>query len=206
MWWRPWPAAGWGALDLIDDDRVCLSNLNRQIIATRSTLGMYKVDAAAARIRDIDPEIVVRTYKTFYTPETADRFDFAQYSYVVDAIDTVTGKLSLVMQAKAAGTPIICSMGAGNKLDPSRFEVADLYETSVCPLARVMRAECRKRGIDHLKVVYSREEPLQAQPGGGRPGGGPRREARPGPARPRSGPPAPSPLCLRRRGWCWQGK
>ena len=156
--------SGVGALDLIDDDRVCLSNLNRQIIATRSTLGMYKVDAAAARIRDIDPEIVVRTYKTFYTPETAERFDFAQYSYVVDAIDTVTGKLSLVMQAKAAGTPIICSMGAGNKLDPSRFEVADLYETSVCPLARVMRAECRKRGIDHLKVVYSREVPLQPSP------------------------------------------
>ena len=156
--------SGVGALDLIDDDRVCLSNLNRQIIATRSTLGMYKVDAAAARVRDIDPDITVRTYKTFYTPETAGRFDFAQYSYVVDAIDTVTGKLSLVMQAKAAGTPIICSMGAGNKLDPSRFEVADLYETSVCPLARVMRAECRKRGIDHLKVVYSREEPLQPSP------------------------------------------
>ena len=132
--------SGVGALDLIDDDKVCLSNLNRQIIATRSTLGMYKVDAAAARVRDIDPEIVVRTYKTFYTPETADQFDFTQYSYVVDAIDTVTGKLSLVMQAKAAGVPIICSMGAGNKLDPSRFEVADLYETSVCPLARVMRA------------------------------------------------------------------
>ena len=152
--------SGVGALDLIDDDKVCLSNLNRQIIATRSTLGMYKVDAAAARVRDIDPEIVVRTYKTFYTPETADQFDFTQYSYVVDAIDTVTGKLSLVVQAKAAGVPIICSMGAGNKLDPSRFEVADLYETSVCPLARVMRAECRKRGVDHLKVVYSKEPPL----------------------------------------------
>lgn len=152
--------SGVGALDLIDDDKVCLSNLNRQIIATRSTLGQYKVDAAAARIRDIDPDIQVRTYKTFYTPETADQFDFTQYSYVVDAIDTVTGKLALVMQAQAAGVPIICSMGAGNKLDPSRFEVADIYDTSVCPLARVMRNECRKRGIKHLKVVYSKEPAL----------------------------------------------
>lgn len=152
--------SGVGALDLIDDDKVCLSNLNRQIIATRSTLGQYKVDAAAARIRDIDPDIQVRTYKTFYTPETADQFDFTQYSYVVDAIDTVTGKLALVMQAQAAGVPIICSMGAGNKLDPSRFEVADIYDTSVCPLARVMRNECRKRGVKHLKVVYSKEPAL----------------------------------------------
>ena len=152
--------SGVGALDLIDDDKVCLSNLNRQIIATRSTLGRYKVDAAAARIRDIDPDIQVRTYKTFYTPETADLFDFTQYSYVVDAIDTVTGKLALVMQAQAAGVPIICSMGAGNKLDPSRFEVADIYDTSVCPLARVMRNECRKRGVKHLKVVYSKEPAL----------------------------------------------
>ena len=152
--------SGVGALDLIDDDKVCLSNLNRQIIATHSTLGQYKVDAAAARIRDIDPDIQVRTYKIFYTPETADQFDFSQYSYVVDAIDTVSGKLALVMQARAAGVPVICSMGAGNKLDPTRFEVADLYETSVCPLARVMRAECRKRGIDHLKVVYSKEPPM----------------------------------------------
>lgn len=152
--------SGVGALDLIDDDKVCLSNLNRQIIATRSTLGQYKVDAAAARIRDIDPDIQVRTYKTFYTPETADQFDFTQYSYVVDAIDTVTGKLALVMQARDAGVPIICSMGAGNKLDPSRFEVADIYDTSVCPLARVMRNECRKRGIKHLKVVYSKEPAL----------------------------------------------
>ena len=152
--------SGVGALDLIDDDKVCLSNLNRQIIATRSTLGQYKVDAAAARIRDIDPDIQVRTYKTFYTPETADQFDFTQYSYVVDAIDTVTGKLALVMQAQDAGVPIICSMGAGNKLDPSRFEVADIYDTSVCPLARVMRNECRKRGVKHLKVVYSKEPAL----------------------------------------------
>ena len=156
--------SGVGALDLIDDDKVCLSNLNRQIIATHSTLGQYKVDAAAARVRDIDPDIQVRTYKVFYTPETADQFDFSQYSYVVDAIDTVSGKLALVMQARAAGVPVICSMGAGNKLDPTRFEVADLYETSVCPLARVMRAECRKRGIDHLKVVYSKEPPMAPPP------------------------------------------
>ena len=150
--------SGVGALDLIDDDRVCLSNLNRQIIATRSTLGMYKVDAAAARIRDIDPEIVVRTYKTFYTPETADRFDFAQYSYVVDAIDTVTGKLALVQKAHSAGTPIISCMGTGNKLDAAAFQVADISKTSMCPLARVMRKELKKRGIAHLKVVYSQEE------------------------------------------------
>ena len=165
--------SGVGALDLIDDDKVCLSNLNRQIIATHSTLGQYKVDAAAARVRDIDPDIQVRTYKVFYTPETADQFDFSQYSYVVDAIDTVSGKLALVMQARAAGVPVICSMGAGNKLDPTRFEVADLYETSVCPLARVMRAECRKRGIDHLKVVYSKEPPMAPRPEEAMPAGTP---------------------------------
>ena len=173
--------SGVGALDLIDDDRVCLSNLNRQIIATHSTLGQYKVDAAAARVRDIDPDIQVRTYKIFYTPETADQFDFSQYSYVVDAIDTVSGKLALVMQARAAGVPVICSMGAGNKLDPTRFEVADLYETSVCPLARVMRAECRKRGIDHLKVVYSKEPPMAPRPEEAMPAGTPDSSpARPG--------------------------
>ena len=173
--------SGVGALDLIDDDKVCLSNLNRQIIATHSTLGQYKVDAAAARVRDIDPDIQVRTYKIFYTPETADQFDFSQYSYVVDAIDTVSGKLALVMQARAAGVPVICSMGAGNKLDPTRFEVADLYETSVCPLARVMRAECRKRGIDHLKVVYSKEPPMAPRPEEAMPAGMPDSSpARPG--------------------------
>ena len=173
--------SGVGALDLIDDDKVCLSNLNRQIIATHSTLGQYKVDAAAARVRDIDPDIQVRTYKVFYTPETADQFDFSQYSYVVDAIDTVSGKLALVMQARAAGVPVICSMGAGNKLDPTRFEVADLYETSVCPLARVMRAECRKRGIDHLKVVYSKEPPMAPRPEEAMPAGTPDSSpARPG--------------------------
>ncbi len=152
--------SGIGALDLIDDDRICLTNLNRQIIATHSTIGRYKIDVAKERIADIDPSITVRTYRTFYMPETAEQFDFTQYDYVVDAIDTVTGKLALVMQAKEAGVPIICCMGAGNKMDPARLEVADIYETSVCPLARVMRTECRKRGIKQLKVVYSKEPAL----------------------------------------------
>lgn len=149
--------SGVGALDLIDNDTVCLSNLNRQIIATRSTIGQYKVDVAAQRIHDIDPDIQVTTYKIFFMPETADQFDFSQYDYVVDAIDTVTGKLELVTRANAAGVPIICAMGAGNKMDPTRFEVTDIYKTSVCPLAKVMRTECRKRKIKHLKVVYSKE-------------------------------------------------
>ena len=149
--------SGIGALDLIDDDKVCPSNLNRQLIALHSTLGQYKVDAARDRVLDIDPTIRVQTWKAFYTPETADQFDFTQYDYVVDAIDTVSGKLSLAVQAQAAGVPIISCMGAGNKLDPTRLEVTDLYKTSVCPLARVMRAECRKRGIRKLKVVYSKE-------------------------------------------------
>lgn len=152
--------SGIGALDLIDDDRVCLSNLNRQIVATEQTLGQYKVDAARDRVLSINPELTVRTYKTFYTPETAEQFDFSQFDYVVDAIDTVTGKIGLVMQAQAAGTRIISSMGAGNKLDPTAFEVADIYKTSVCPLARVMRRELKKRGVRHLKVVYSKEEAM----------------------------------------------
>lgn len=150
--------SGVGALDLIDDDQVCLSNLNRQIIATHRTLGQYKVDVARDRILDINPNAIVRVYHTFYTPETAPQFNFTQYDYVVDAIDTVTGKLELVMQAHAAGVPIISSMGAGNKLDASAFRVADIYKTSVCPLARVMRKELKKRGIHHLKVVYSEEK------------------------------------------------
>lgn len=149
--------SGIGTLDLIDDDRVCLTNLNRQIIATRKTIGQYKVDVAEQRILEINPDAVVHTYKTFYTPQTAEQFDFTQYDYVVDAIDTVTGKLELVEQAQKAGVPIISSMGAGNKMDPTAFEVADIYETSVCPLARVMRRELKKRGIPHLKVVYSKE-------------------------------------------------
>ena len=152
--------SGVGAIDIIDDDRVCLTNINRQIYATRKTVGQYKVDVAAERISDINPDTVVRTYKTFFTPETSEQFDFSEYDYVVDAIDTVTGKIELVMKAKAAGTPIISSMGAGNKIDPTAFEVADIYKTSVCPLARVMRYELKRRGVDSLKVVYSKEKPL----------------------------------------------
>ena len=153
--------SGVGAIDLIDDDKVCLTNINRQIIALRSTVGKYKVDVAAERLHDINQNIQVNTYKTFYMPDTAHQFDFWQYDYVVDAIDTITGKLELVMQAHKAGTPIICSMGAGNKLDPTAFRVADIYKTSVDPLARVMRHELRKRGIKKLKVVYSEEPPMR---------------------------------------------
>lgn len=152
--------SGVGALDLIDNDRVCLTNLNRQILASRRTVGQFKVDAARERILDINPDAEVRTYKTFYTPQTAAQFDFSQYDYVVDAIDTMAGKLELVEQAQRAGVPIISCMGAGNKLDPSAFEVADIYATSVCPLARIMRRELRRRGIEKLKVVYSREPPM----------------------------------------------
>ena len=150
---------GIGALDLIDNDVVVASNLNRQIVALRSTLGRYKVDVAAERIADINPDCVVTARRVFFTPETAGDFDFTAYDYVVDAIDTVTGIVQLIVSAKAAGTPIICAMGAGNKLDPTRFEIADIHQTTVCPLARVVRRECRARGITGVKVVYSREEP-----------------------------------------------
>ena len=152
--------SGIGQIDVIDNDYVSLSNLNRQILATHSTLGMPKVEAAKRRILDINPGCTVRTHAVFYTPETADLFDFTQYDYIVDAIDTVTGKLALVERACAAGTPIICCMGTGNKLDASAFEVSDISKTSMCPLARVMRKELGKRGIRHLKVVYSKEEAL----------------------------------------------
>lgn len=152
--------SGVGTLDLIDDDKICLTNLNRQIIATRSTIGKYKVDVAKARVLDINPKAKVNTYQTFYVPETAGQFDFSQYDYVVDAIDTVTGKINLVMQAQQTNTPIISSMGAGNKMDPTAFRVADIYKTSVCPLAKVMRRELKKRGVKKLKVVYSEEKPL----------------------------------------------
>ena len=157
--------SGVGRLDLIDSDTVSLTNLNRQIIALHSTLGQYKTDVAAARVRDINPECEVTVHRMFYLPETAEQFDFTEYDYIVDAIDTVSGKLELALRAQEAGTPIISSMGTGNKLDPTAFEVADISKTSVCPLARVMRLECRKRGIKKLKVVYSKEQarkPLSA--------------------------------------------
>lgn len=149
--------SGIGTIDLIDNDTVCLTNINRQIYATHKTIGQYKVDVAAQRIAEINPNAVVHTYKTFYMPETSGQFNFSDYDYVVDAIDTVTGKLELIVNAYQCNTPIISSMGAGNKLDPTAFEVADIYETSVCPLARVMRRELHKRGIPKLKVVYSKE-------------------------------------------------
>lgn len=161
--------SGVGALDLIDDDKVCLTNLNRQIIATYETMGEYKVDAFARRIASINPEAVVHPRRIFFGPQTADQFDFRQYDYVIDAIDTVSAKVELAVRAQEAGVPIISSMGAGNKLDPTAFEVTDLYKTSVCPLARAMRTLCRKRGIRQLKVVYSREQPTAgAAPAAGR--------------------------------------
>ena len=152
--------AGIGHIALVDSDTISLSNLNRQLLATHSTLGMPKVEAAKARILDINPASQVETYPIFYTPETAHLLDFTRFDYIVDAIDTVTGKLALVEQANAAHTPIICCMGTGNKLDASAFQVADISKTSMCPLARVMRRELGKRGIKHLKVVYSQEEAL----------------------------------------------
>lgn len=153
--------SGVGQIDVIDNDTVALSNLNRQIIATMDTVGRNKVDVIAERILSINPDAIVYRHKCFYLPETAEEFDFTCYDYVVDAIDTVTGKIQLILQAKEAGVPVISAMGAGNKLDPARFEVADIYETSVDPLARVMRRELKKRGVEALKVVYSKEKPLQ---------------------------------------------
>ena len=153
---------GVGHIDLVDDDIVSLTNLNRQLLATHSSLGKYKVDVAAERIRDIDPTIQVQTYKIFYLPETAEQFDFSQYDYVLDAIDTVTGKLALIAQAKEAGTRVISCMGTGNKLDAAAFRVADISKTSGCALARIMRKECAKRGIRGVKVVYSEELPRVA--------------------------------------------
>ena len=153
--------SGVGTIDLIDDDKVCLTNLNRQIIATRKTIGKYKVDVMKERILEINPEAIVNTHKCFFLPENKDEFDFSQYSYVLDAVDTVTAKIQLVLEAQNAGIPIISCMGAGNKLDPTKFEVADIYETSMCPLAKVMRRELRKRNIEHLKVVYSKEKAIR---------------------------------------------
>ena len=153
--------SGVGTIDLIDDDKVCLTNLNRQLIATRKTIGRYKVDVMKERILEINPEAVVNVHQCFFLPETKDEFDFSSYSYVVDAVDTVTAKIELVMSSQAAGVPVISSMGAGNKLNPAGFQVADIYETSVCPLAKVMRRELKKRGVKKLKVVYSQEKPLR---------------------------------------------
>ena len=151
--------SGVGELDLIDHDTVSVTNLNRQVIALHSTVGQYKTDVMENRLRDINPDVKITVHKCFYLPETKDQFDFSVYSYVVDAVDTVTAKLLLAEEAKKAGVPLISSMGTGNKLDPSKLQVSDVFETSVDPLARVMRRELRKRGIDHLKVVWSTEEP-----------------------------------------------
>ena len=154
--------SGIGCLDLIDKDTVSLSNLNRQIIALHSTVGQYKVDVAKQRVLDICPDIKVNAHRCFYLPDTADEFDFTQYDYIVDAIDTVTGKLEIIKRAYVAGTPVISAMGAGNKLDASALRVADIYDTRVCPLARVMRRELKKLHIPKLKVVYSEEQPVRA--------------------------------------------
>ena len=153
--------SGIGELTLVDSDTVAESNLNRQIIASYDTLGMYKVEAAANRIRSINPECIIHERREFYLPENSSTFDFTGYTYVADAIDTVSGKISLIMQAKEAGVPVISAMGAGNKLDPTAFEVADIYKTSVCPLAAVMRRELRKRGVDSLKCVFSKEPAIK---------------------------------------------
>lgn len=155
---------GVGALDLVDNDVFSPSNLNRQIFALRSTVGVYKTDAAAARIADIDPDCRVTLHRTFFLPENADSFDFSLYDYVVDAVDTVTAKLAIIMKAKASGVPVISCMGTGNKVDPSALKVADISGTSVCPLARVMRKALRARGVDHVTVVYSTEAPIDPDP------------------------------------------
>lgn len=151
---------GIGGLELVDHDTISITNINRQILATRKTVGMDKAEAAKQRVLDIDPDIRVTARKEFFGPDTADRFDFSGYDYVVDAIDTVTGKLALVKAAQDAGVPIISCMGTGNKLDPTKFQIADITKTSVCPLARIMRKECAKRGIRHLKVLFSTEDPI----------------------------------------------
>ena len=152
--------SGVGSFVLVDKDDVSVSNINRQIIALQSTVGKYKVDVMRDRILDINPEANVEVYKTFFLPDNSDEFDFSQYTYVVDAVDTVTAKLEIIMKAKEAGVPVISSMGAGNKLDPTAFKVTDIYKTNVCPLAKVMRKELKARGIKKLKVVYSEEQPM----------------------------------------------
>lgn len=153
--------SGIGAFDLIDDDKVCLTNINRQIIATRTTIGKYKVDVMKERMLDINPKADINVHKCFFLPENSDDFDFEKYDYVVDAVDTVTAKLEIIMKAKKHNVPVISAMGAGNKLDPSAFMVADIYDTKICPLARIMRRELKKRNVDSLKVVYSQEKPTR---------------------------------------------
>ena len=153
--------SGVGKFDIVDNDKVSVTNLNRQLLATHETIGQYKTDVAEKRVLSINPDAKITKYNTFFTSDTADEFDFSKYDYVVDAIDTVVGKLELVVQSKTNGVPIICSMGAGNKVDPTRFEVADISKTSVCPLAKVMRQELKKRGINDVKVVYSKEPPIK---------------------------------------------
>lgn len=153
--------AGVGAIDIVDDDKVCLTNLNRQIIATWKTIGKQKIDVMEERLLDINRGCVVRKHDCFYLPQTADQFDFAEYDYIIDAVDTVTAKINLIMKAREVGTPIICAMGAGNKTDPTAVRIADIYETSICPLARIIRKEMRKRGVDHLKVAYSPEPAVE---------------------------------------------
>ena len=155
--------AGIGAIDIVDKDIVALSNINRQLIALHSTVGKNKVDVLEERLKDINKNLIIKKYKCFFLPETSETFDFREYDYVVDAIDTVTGKIELILKAKEAGVPIISAMGAGNKLEPAGFQVSDIYKTSVCPLARVMRRELKKRGVEKLKVVYSKEEPIKPQ-------------------------------------------
>ena len=158
--------SGVGAFDLVDSDIVCESNLNRQIIATRDTIGRYKTEVMKERMQSINPDVKVRIHNCFFLPENSGEFPFEEYDYVVDAVDTVTAKIELIMKAKEAGVPVISSMGAGNKLNPSMFEVADISETSVCPLARVIREACKKRGIRKVKVVYSKEKPIKPQKSG----------------------------------------
>lgn len=155
--------AGIGAIDIVDKDIVALSNINRQLIALHSTVGKNKVDVLEERLKDINKNLIIKKYKCFFLPETSETFNFREYDYVVDAIDTVTGKIELILKAKEVGVPIISAMGAGNKLEPAGFQVSDIYKTSVCPLARVMRRELKKRGVDKLKVVYSKEEPIKPQ-------------------------------------------
>lgn len=155
--------SGVGTIDIVDNDTVSLTNLNRQIIATRSTIGKNKVDVMEERMKDINPDVKVNKYKCFYLSETREMFDFSKYDYIVDAVDTVSAKIDIVVQAETAGVPVISSMGAGNKLNPAAFEVSDIYKTSVCPLAKVMRRELKKRNIKKLKVVYSKELPVKPE-------------------------------------------